>query len=417
MTTKKHSSAPFHTAGCYAIPIRFLYGSAAEINFWDVVYFCLHEAGGAFETSTQDLARRTKLSRQVVGRLRRQALQQGELLDDVSWSSGRGFILRPPNWPLSKGIVWKPLGYVRNNWHHIVAPAIPKRVLNLYLQQPRQRVYRLKTRYVAAKCKRRFLRDKHRFVAPLNTADVGRALRLLVRLGLLMPAGDGLRIDWESFQSAPPDGSSFDAPDPRQHPSYRQAAAIDARRAERALELLDVGHYDIDAHLAEILRDLVYTRDDDYVLLKAKVHCRRNRPPGPHRWRDTWRAFQQELKRRVVEVRAPKSALRLDETAACACPLTLDLSKGRVLAVRLVSRVEWPWHVSAELTYEVQLELRAGAKMLFARTVHPSDAEVRYTLHPNEWPDQSTPLKLAVCCGKPLPGVRVEAWLEARLRR
>ena len=46
----------FHAAGCYAIPIRFLYGTAAEINFWDVIYYRAHEAGGAFDTSTKELA-------------------------------------------------------------------------------------------------------------------------------------------------------------------------------------------------------------------------------------------------------------------------------------------------------------------------------------------------------------------------
>jgi hypothetical protein len=436
MTSKKRPNAPSYTAGCYAIPIRFLYGSAAEINFWDVVYFSFHEAGGAFETSIKDLARQMGISRQVVGRLRRQALRRGELLEDVAWSSGRRFVLRPPNWPLRKGIIYKPLGYVRNNWHQAVAPAIPKRVLNLYLQQPRQRVYRLETRYVADRCKRRFPGDKHRTVAPLNSADVGRALRLLIRLGLLAPAGDGLRIDWKSFnRPAPPDGPSFDAPDPRQHPLYRQAAVVDARRAERAVELLDVGHYDLDTHLAEILRDLAYARDDDYALLKAKVYRRRNRPPSPNRWRDTWKAFQYELRRRVVEVRAPKSILRLDEATFFDCPLALDLSMGRVLSVRMVSRVEWPWYVSAPVdqarpeqsrrthgvpfdeAHGVHLKLRSGDKDLFTRTIDPSDAEVRYTLHPNEWPDPSTPLTLAARCGKPLPGVSVEAWLEARLRR
>jgi hypothetical protein len=216
---------------------------------------------------------------------------------------------------------------------------------------------------------------------------------------------------------------------------YRQAAVVDARRAERAVELLDVGHYDLDTHLAEILRDLAYARDDDYALLKAKVYRRRNRPPSPNRWRDTWKAFQYELRRRVVEVRAPKSILRLDEATFFDCPLALDLSMGRVLSVRMVSRVEWPWYVSAPVdqarpeqsrrthgvpfdeAHGVHLKLRSGDKDLFTRTIDPSDAEVRYTLHPNEWPDPSTPLTLAARCGKPLPGVSVEAWLEARLRR
>ena len=43
--TAETPPAPFYVVGCYAIPIRFLYGTAAEINFWDVVYFRAHETG------------------------------------------------------------------------------------------------------------------------------------------------------------------------------------------------------------------------------------------------------------------------------------------------------------------------------------------------------------------------------------
>ncbi|MGD9101570.1 MAG: hypothetical protein PVF45_13895 [Anaerolineae bacterium] len=425
---RRKNIRPSFTDGCYAVPIRFLYGTAAEINFWDVVYFGAHQAGGAFETSTQELVQQTGLSRQMVGRLRRQAIERGELAEDVSWGSGRRFVLRLPGWPPKKGVIWKPLGYVRHDWHHAVTPAIPKRVLNLYLQQPRQQVYRLETNYIAAKCKRRFPKDKYRPVAPLNSADVGRALRLLVRLGLLTPEENGFRIAWETFnRSAPLEGPSFDAPDPREHPLFRQAAAAAPRRAERALELLDMGHYDVDTHLSAIVRDLAYVRDDDYSLLKAKVHRHRNRPPGPNRWRDTWRAFQYELKRRVSEIQAPKNVLNLGEATSLACALALDLGQapGRVLAVRMVSRVEWPWHLSAPAGAQsndgprapaVRLELRSGREALFRRTVRPNDAEVRYTLHPDKWPG-SAPLTLAAHCDRPLPGVHVEVWLEARLRR
>ncbi len=230
-------------------------------------------------------------------------------------------------------------------------------------------------------------------------------------------------MDWGAFnRPAPPPDLSFDAPDPRAHPLYRQSAAVDPQRAERALELLDMGHYDVDTHFAAIARDLAYVRDDDYSLLKAKVHRRRNRPPGPNRWRDTWKAFQYELKRRVAEIRAPKSIMSLGDATSVACNLALDLDQaaGRVLAVRMVSRVEWPWHVSVlddPRAPGVCLELRLDDRVLFARAIRPSDAEVRHTLHPDEWPGAAAPLTLIARCDRPLPGVHVKAWLEARLRR
>jgi hypothetical protein len=273
------------------------------------------------------------------------------------------------------------------------------------------------------------LSGRQRTVAPLNLADVGKALRLLVRLGLLLPEGEGFRLDWETFnRPAPLDGLPFDVLDPRELPSFRQAAAIDSQRAERALELLDMGNYDVERHLAAVFRDLAYVRDEDYALLKSKVHRHRNRPPGPKRWRNTWKAFQYALKRCVAEVRAPKCRLYLGDGAALTCHLRLDLSQfaGRVLAVRMVSRVEWPWHFSQALsdakagasdTPAVLLELRSGNSVLFTRAVGPREAEVRYSLHPDEWPGVAASLTLSARCDRPLPGVHVEAWLEARLGR
>ncbi|MCP4543576.1 MAG: hypothetical protein GY832_41210 [Chloroflexi bacterium] len=417
------ATRPSCTDGCYAVPIRFLYGTAAEINFWDVIYHQIHEGGGEFDISTKELVELMGLSRQMVGRMRQKAVERGELIEDISWASGHRFVLRLPNFAkLAKGHIWKPLGYVGNGWHHVVSPAIPRRVMNLYLQQPRQRVYRLDPGYIAAKCKRRYLYGKARSVAPLNLADVGKALRLLVRLGLLLPDGDGFRIGWETFNGpAPTDGPSFEAPDPREQPIFTELAAVDSQRAERALELLDTGHYDPEIHLMDIFRDLAYVRRDDYVLLKAKVYRHRNRPPGPNRWQDTWRAFQYELRRRVSEIRGPKSLLYLGDTTFLDSPLTLDLDQdtGCVLAVRMVSRVEWPWYFEQAdpCTSAVRLELRSGDKVLFARAVGPSDAEVRYSFHPKEWCALGASFTLAAYCDRPLPDVRVEGWLEARLRR
>jgi hypothetical protein len=421
-----------YRAGCYAAPIRFQYGTAAEINFWDVVYFFCHEGGGSFDTSTGELVEHTGLSRQMVGRLRRQAVDRGALIEDVSWVSGHRFVLRVPDFdPSVRGMIWKPLGYVRYGWHHVVTPAIPKRVLNLYLQQPRQRVYHLDPAYVAAKCRRRFPYERSRAVAPLNLADVGKALRLLVRLGLFLPDRDGVRVDWATFnRPAPAEVPTYEQLDTREHPLFREAAGVDPGRAELALELFDTGCYtieEIEIHFSEIFRDLIYVRSDDYALLKAKVYRHRNRPPGPNRWRNTWKAFQVELKRRVAEVRGPKCVLDLAESRSPVCVLTLDLARGTggepdcLLAVRMVSRVEWPWYLEAEgpspPVSSVRLELRLDDRLLFTRLFNPGDAEVRYTLHPDEWPDPTARLTLAARCEERLPGVHVEAWLEARVRR
>jgi hypothetical protein len=409
---------PFYAAGCYAIPIHFLYGTAAEINFWDVICYRAHETGGAFDTSTEELAEQMGLSRQMIGQLRRKGVERGELIVDHSWDSGRRFFLRFPGFDrLTRGVVWKPLGYVRNGWHRVVTPAIPKRVLNLYLQQPRQRVYRLDVAYIANKCKRRFPDTSPQPQEPLNLADVGKALRLLVRLGLLEPEETGFRIDWAAFnQSAQTVALSFVAPDSHEHPLFRNVVAADPIRAERALELLEIGQYDWETHFADIFRDLTFLHDDDYPLLKAKAHRYRNRPPSPNRWRDTWKAFQYELKRRIATIRAPKSSLKLDETTVAALPLNLDIGRTmeQVFDMRMVSRVEWPWYSPEKTT--VELELRSGDTAFWTRSIGACDGEVRHPLRPDDCLAKP-PLILHVRCDRPLAGLRVEAWLEARLRR
>jgi hypothetical protein len=84
--------------------------------------------------------------------------------------------------------------------------------------------------------------------------------------------------------------------------------------------------------------------------------------------------------------------------------------------MRMVSRVEWPWYLELP-TPAVQLELQSDDRILFTRTIDPNDAEVRYSLHPDQWLKPAKSLTLAARCDRPLPGVRVEAWLEARLRK
>jgi len=409
------STLPFYAAGCYAIPIRFLYGTAAEINFWDVVYYRAHETAGTFDTSTEELAEQMGLSRQVFGQLRREAIEHGALIEDDSWISGRRFVLRVSDFNrLTKGVVWKPVDYVRNGWHRVVTPAIPKRVLNFCLQRPRQSVYQLNVPYIAAKCRRHFSYDTCRLQEPLNSADVVKAMRLLVRLGLLMPAGNGFRINWAAFnRPAKSMAPSFDEPDLHEHPLFCQSATGAPVLAERALELVEIGHYDLDTHWADILRDLTYLHDDDFQLLKAKVYRHRNRPPGPHRWHDIWKAFQRELRRRRAEIRSPKSILNLRKATSASCVLALDIAQKQVRALRMVCRVEWPWHLEKAT---VELRLWSGDTLLLVREVGVGDAEVRHSLLPDQCSSQASQLILNAQCTQPLPGLHVEAWLEAQLQ-
>ncbi|HNT78784.1 MAG TPA: hypothetical protein PKH77_27570 [Anaerolineae bacterium] len=390
------------------------------MNFWDVIFYHAHQSGGAFDTSTQELVAQTGLTRQVIGRLRQQALAAGDLYEDSSLVSGRRFVLRlSTDSNLTKGVVWKPLDYVRNGWLHRVMPAIPKRVLNLYLQQPRQRVYRLATSYIAAKCMRRFLYEDYEPAAPLNQADIGKALRLLVRLGLFVPQDDGYRIAWDTFTHPAPDsGPDFDAADWQEHPLYIQAASLYATRAAQALELVEVGNYDFEMHFQEILRDLAYVHAADYDRLKARVQRSRHRPPDNHRWRDLWRGFQRTLQRRQARLVGPKQVISLENSGSKAT-LTLDLSarKTDVVAVSLISRVEWPWALTAQPHLPtVELTLYADTQMLYRWENTFGDTEKRLPLPPEVW-RRGVIWTFQATCTNPQLGAHVEVWLEAQVRK
>ncbi|HVO42573.1 MAG TPA: hypothetical protein VMT34_08120 [Aggregatilineales bacterium] len=356
----------------------------------------------------------------MISRLRQAALKHGELIEDVSLANGHRFCVKLPDFDqLRKGVIWKPLGYIENGWQHVVTPAIPKRVLNLYLQQPHQRLYRLDPRYIADKCQRQVLYRQRQPIGPLNTADVSSALRMLIQLGLFAPEEDGLRIDWPTFtRPAPTIPSQRATVDPREHRVFVESYAIDSIRAERALELLMAGNYEIDVHFADIFRDLAYIQhEDDYHLLRKKVHTRRSRLPGPNRWKETWRVFHNELKRRASEIRFPKVILNLGEAAQPNTPLIVTpfQTTRPVSAIVMVARVERSWYVQD--ARPIQLEVAAFDRILFTHSIGLSDGEVRFSLPSDRWTADLTELTLRARSEQPLPGVQVEAWVEAKLQR
>jgi hypothetical protein len=71
-----------------SIPIRFLYGTAAEINFLDVVSIARTKARANLTHPAQELVAQTGLTRQMIGRLRQQALAAGDLYEDSPCTTG-----------------------------------------------------------------------------------------------------------------------------------------------------------------------------------------------------------------------------------------------------------------------------------------------------------------------------------------
>jgi hypothetical protein len=253
----------------------------------------------------------------------------------------------------------------------------------------------------------------------LNPADVAKALRLLVRLGLFLPEADGFRIEWVTFnQPAPPIGGPFDEPDPRTHPQFMDAAVIDRARAERALDLLLIGHYDLESDFPKMFRDLSFLHgSEDYALLKNKVQKRRDRPPSPNRWAETWQVFQRDQVRRTASIHSHKARLRLETSTEATTLLGLSITRPieQVTAMVLIVRAEWPWHLPAAATLQIQAQLTE--QIIIRLTLESDKPEVRCPLRPNHWPLAGQVISLTVQAAQPHPALKIEAWLEAKLRK
>ena len=84
-------------------------------------------------------------------------------------------------------------------------------------------------------------------------------------------------------------------------------------------------------------------------------------------------------------------------------------------ALVTIARVEWPWYVQAAAP--VQLDVLLSERVLFTRSFNVGEGEVRFPLPPDQWADALSHLAVRVRYDQPMPGVRVEAWVEAKLQR
>ena len=344
-----HESA--YQPDSYKIPIRHLNGTAAGMNFWDAVYYLaaangrvIHSGECIIETSVGELTELTGLTRQSVAKLRATAGGSGEVTEGAGFvfpETGRqGFELFLHGYAkLTKGIVWKPAGYVGNGWLKVLDTGprmahIPRRVLNIFFQKPRQRVYRVTRQELRARARKP--KRKH----PPEMVEIDRALALLIQLELLEMVEGGYAVLWRTFgQPAATPRAPALPPDPLTHPAVIAALEKAPEQAQLALDLLRLGRYDLELHFAPIFRDLRFLRPADTPLLRRKTSRHRHKPAEPGKWAYTWKRFQADLKKRTETVQSETLWLDMEPTGQAEGTLAFapDLDPAALLWARLVA--------------------------------------------------------------------------------
>ncbi|MCP4425139.1 MAG: hypothetical protein GY803_11645 [Chloroflexi bacterium] len=221
----------------YLLPKRHLYSSKKwEINFWDVLYYLAAQHNGSFRVTARDVARlmsgggtsaQQEIARQSFVQLRQQAVKNGELHDNTpeeGWSyeyvgdtSAAGYrrthrmgersfyhLAIPGYAEMKRGVILKPVGYIRHGWIRRVEPGLAKQVLNFLLSRPRRQFdirnpERLDARPLADWAKE-FAARRKKDGRSVRVARVQKALSSLVDLGLLQACARGYWLDTARLQ-------------------------------------------------------------------------------------------------------------------------------------------------------------------------------------------------------------------------
>jgi len=217
----------------YPIPRRYLFAGEWEMNFWDVVWYLAAAGQGVFQTTTPQVTRlmsglarydksACRVARGYFVRLRRRAVEQGELLDLTpadalaeEWGQenptphythrvGREafYRLALPDYPngARQDYALKPAGYVAHGWLRAVQPAIPKRVLNFFfLAAPGHTLRHSREHWL----ERIQAWSEEECGATLRKDKVEEALDLLLGLRALGAFDDGIALDRSVFAHTP----------------------------------------------------------------------------------------------------------------------------------------------------------------------------------------------------------------------
>lgn len=374
----------------YRVPIRYLNGNAADMLFWDAVYYLLETEGNTndegiryVQTRNSDLEELTGLSSRKIRDLRNKAAQQDDKhynLWEYYGDDPSHYILALENYEtlLSKHVIQKPVSYVENGWLKNLDyfskkhSRFPLAVINLFFRKPNGAS--IKHEELVKRCKhpdRKMPPDGHK---------IDKALSHLRQLGAIEPAaGGGYRLIKKCFDSEPK-LSGFT------RGLYPNLWDQNQSRAKSAEMLLCHGNFDL-VHFADIFRDLEYVHNKrELALLEKVVYRHRNKPPSANRWQTCWGAFQKKLKKKTKPISNGKVQIDFSQDIRQEIKLgRLNVDHERLLWAKVVLWVNWPDFLLRQLAYHptvptIQVTLLQEGNVLWRKELTAEDGVKRCDL-------------------------------------
>ena len=415
----------------YRVPIRYLNGNAAQMLFWDAVYYLLElngmidRDGNCYvETSNRQLTELTGLSSQAIAKLRNRAAKQDDERYNLREEEGiqprsYRFVLRDYESLLSQKVVEKPMSYVEKGWPTTLDypskmhSRFPLAVINCFFRKPNGAS--IKPEELVKSCKhpnRKKLPDRR---------EIDKALFLLKELRILEVTETGAyrllknRFDIEANLA----WEQLNRQNQAEPEIIRQARKQNPKRAELAERLLRTGWFEL-THFAEIFRDLEYVHSKrEFALLEETADRHRNKAPSANRWRACWKSFQQKLKRKEQKNHTNKININFSQSPRQEIELpSLQIDNDGLLWAKLVLWVNCPDFLFRHLARQprlptIQVTLLRDGSILWHQQLTPEDEVKRCDLTKSikQAPNQSYLLILEA--DERLKRVSIKARLEA----
>lgn len=295
ITRRKQSLNTFPVPRCY------VNGNAAYMIFWSAIYYLLATEGWTdpsgsryLETTTQKITELTGLSERKIRDQFNTIFEQPSpyrlFEEESSMPYGRLYVLPNYKTVLRRNAYCFPIGYVKNSWLGFVymksRSRLPVAIINCLLSKPEN------IRVADVEELRHRCRDPGRQSLP-SPNNFLKALHFLEQLKLIR------QIETRKYQLLE---RRFEARAalPIEPVAVRTARKQNPQMTELAIELAELGLFDLETHFAEVMRDLEFVGENDLDLLRKIIKKWYKEPASINRWKECWRSFCNERRKRRI---------------------------------------------------------------------------------------------------------------------
>lgn len=404
----------------YSVPKRFQNANAAEMLFWDAIYYSLAvhgekygRCGRAVELTLTKLNKLTGLSTPGLSKLKGHLYGADHDFFEEEGVIQHSFRLISPSYyqDIKKHCVKKPIGLIEQGWLRTLfqeqKSRFPIAILNRFLMRT-QRTSCISFDELHKRCKRP---DKRQLP---NRADIERALSLLMSFGLVESSADDHYTFHASHLAHKP--QKIDAESRDSLPlSVLTLRETDQERYEKVLELLAVGNFNKPIHAEEIARDLRFVRnEEEYKLLVALSKKHHHRICSKTKWNNLWKLY---CRNRLQQSKLRKGQVYYIDLFTKTCHrIQMALPSLESCGLRFAKLVIWVNDPDAmlDMSEGVTLNLLTNNISLWNRVLHGEVHVIRHDITSSLKGKKQLPLTLNVQSGTHLPQVHIKANLEAR---